>query len=309
MRALERAAVAAAGCLFALVGVASPVPASGVDCPPGHEWDPIWATCVIKIEIPPGGGTPIVPGPPGSDPVPIDPKCIEPISGDEVPCQIGDWHWVQGWLAYAKLTDPQPPKSDPVWGGNDDGAIYTTGRWLGDPRINPGEIGERWAPEPPWDAIPNPIEIALEAVAAMQLRAVNIGIVPDDADGSVGLIGLPTWMWAENPTENTVGPITRSASAGGYTVTATGELTQVVWDMGDGTTVTCDGRGTPYEDSYLDSDSPDCGHRYQSPGEYTVTPTSYWTINWSGMGQSGVFHLEVSDSTTITIGEAQVIVQ
>ncbi len=241
--------------------------------------------------------------------MPVDPKCIEPISGDEVPCRMGDWYWVPGWMAYAKLTDPQPPKSDPVWEGHEDGAIYTTGRWMGDPRINPGEIGERWSPEPPWENLPNPIEIALEAVAAMQLRAVYIGIVPDDAEGSVGLIGLPTWMWAEDPTENTVGPITRSASAGGYTVTATGELDRVVWDMGDGTTITCEGPGTPYEDGYLDSDSPDCGHRYQSPGEYTVTPTSHWVINWSGMGQSGVFLLEVLDSTTITIGEAQVIVQ
>ena len=45
------------------------------------------------------------------------------------------------------------------------------------------------------------------------------------------------------------GPISRTASSAGYSVTAAAKVQRVVWAMGDGTTVTCTERGTPYADS------------------------------------------------------------
>lgn len=201
---------------------------------------------------------------------------------------------------------PQPPKSDPVWEGQTHGAIYdceySNGRF-GAPVILP--FWSATAPAAP--PAPDPRLLAQQAMAAMNLRAINIGIVPDPRPGSVGVIGMPTWMWTTDPTPSTMGPITRSVSAGGYTVTATAQVTTVVWSMGDGAVVTCNGPGTPYLDSYGKKSSPTCGHTYTRQGTYTVRATTYWLVTWAGIGQTGTIPLDFTGTTNITMGEAQVL--
>lgn len=289
--------------------------AAPVECGPGEIYDPGLGICIIIVKSPvdPGGGgtlpvEPVDPGDGGSAP-PADPVCSESVSNQEVPCELGGWRWVPGWNAYAHRADPQPPKGDPVWGGNTQGAIYDRGTWLGNPALDPSFVSQAWSLTPPWDELPDPQVLAREAITAMNLQAVTIGIVPEDTPGSVGLLGYPAWMWVASPGEHTMGPITRSASAGGYTVTATGRVEEVVWDMGDGSSVTCDGPGTEYEDSYLDSDSPDCGYRYEQSGHYDVAATSTWVIDWSGMGQAGTVGMQLRQDTRLRIGEVQVLNQ
>jgi len=41
---------------------------------------------------------------------------------------------------------------------------------------------------------------------------------------------------------------------------------------------------------------------------YTVTATSYWTINWFGGGGAGVVPQQVAATTRIQVGEFQAIV-
>jgi len=289
--------------------------AAPVDCGPGSVWDEGEGRCVISVSVPSEPGSPGSSGQPatlasgGGKSVPAEPTCVDSLDGSEVPCtKDGGWHWVQGWNTYARVQDPQPEKSDAVWEGNTDGAIYEIGQLVGSGfGLGVGPSIPRWSAAPPWLEVPDPRVLAQQAVEAMDLQAITIGIIPEDIPGSAGLLGLPTWMWAQTPTDNTTGPITRSASAGGYTVTATGRVEEVAWDMGDGTTVTCAGPGQPYEDVYMDSDSPSCGHRYQQQGDHAVTATSYWSVDWSGMGQSGTIALQLQESTTITMGEAQVL--
>ena len=73
--------------------------------------------------------------------------------------------------------------------------------------------------------------------------------------------------------------------------------------------------GTPYDARYGDQSSPTCGHRYtrasgvQPGGTYTVTATSYWTIDWAGGGQSGTVDLDFSRSIDNRVGELQVLVR
>ena len=145
----------------------------------------------------------------------------------------------------AGSANPQPPKSEAVWQGHTDGGIFLcevpnrVGRGL----FEVGYTIEYWAASAP-PAPPDPRQLAQQAVEAMQLRAIQVGIVPEARSGSVGLVGTPNWMWAEQPAANTWGPITRSASAAGWTVTATGKVSQVTWDMGDGQVIVCAGPGT-----------------------------------------------------------------
>lgn len=206
----------------------------------------------------------------------------------------------------AGLADPQPSLTNPVWEGHTDGAIYLC--------VVPDVAGGRfsvplgtlqyWALSAP--VAPDPEELAQQAVESMDLRAVDIGIVPEASAGSVGLVGMPNWMWVANPTATTFGPTTASASAGGWTVTASARVSRVVWDMGDGQVVTC-GVGTPYDVSFGKADSPDCGHTYTRQGTYTVQATSHWVVTWSGIGAAGTIELDLTQSATVTIGEAQVL--
>ena len=143
----------------------------------------------------------------------------------------------------------------------------------------------------------------------MRLRAIGVGIVPEARPGSVGLVGMPNWMWVANPTPQTWGPDTASASAGGYTVTVTAKVAHVSWDMGDGQVIVCNGPGTPYRDSYGKGSSPTCGHTYTRQGQYTVRATSHWVITWVGVGQTGTIPMDLVNTANLTIGEAQALTQ
>lgn len=232
--------------------------------------------------------------------------------GEEIPCTDEEGGIWDG-QCYIHALDPQPDQDEPIWDGRTDGVIVGCST----PQAIPG-IGftTKWVPFIPGEDGPSAEELAQEAVAAMNLEPGQIGSAPH-SDG-MGLIGLPTWLWVANPAENTTGPITRSASDSGLTVTATATLDRIVYDMGDGQTVTCaeeNAPGTEYDESHGDSPSPTCGHQYQQtstsqPGQsYTVTADSYWTVEWSGGGESGTIPIDLSTSTELTIGESQAVVQ
>ena len=191
-----------------------------VSCPPNGYWDPTQGTCVITVITPPGGGGGGGTGGGGTggggtggggQPV-VAPVCTWI---KEIPCTDATGaNWDQGKLCYVFLDSAGYPPDNPIWAGHyPEGAIYTC--------YNPFITGTGYsfwaaapagaAPPPP----PDPAVLARQAVAAMNLQAVTIGIVPEPLPGRVGLIGLPTWMWVLAPAANTMGPVTKSASAGG----------------------------------------------------------------------------------------------
>ncbi len=87
----------------------------------------------------------------------------------------------------------------------------------------------------------DPREVAREVVAEMTMRAIKIGMVP--RPGRTGYVNLPVWMWVADPGPETTGPLTVTKAEQGLSITATATLDRIVWDMGDGSTVTC-GAGT-----------------------------------------------------------------
>jgi len=306
---LRRAAALGLCLLFAAM-TATPALAEPIVCPPGTVPDPNGGQCVITVLVPGtsggngsnGAGDPAEPA--------AQRTCTFTLLGSsrEMPCSGEDGWWSQSQQAYCEAASPQPPLSDPVWGGRTEGQIYECTR----PGAAFGVVAPVfliWLAQPPAGAPPDPRVLAQQAVATMNLKAVSIGIVPEPAPGRVGLVGMPVWMWDANPGPSTWGPITKTASAGGYTVTATAKATKVVWSMGDGEVVVCRSPGTPYEDSYGRQDSPDCGYTYTRQGVYRVWARSYWSVDWSGLGQSGSIPLQFANSVRITVGEAQVLTQ
>jgi hypothetical protein len=224
------------------------------------------------------------------------------LEGQKLPCAHRGGTWSNSHHCYLKVMSHQPPRSDPAWEGHTTGSLYHC--FLTDDM----DSYPVWLAAPPGVAAPpDPRVLALQAIAAMQLRAIAIGIVPEARSGSVGIVGMPTWLWAEAPRQNTWGPISRTASARGYSVTATAKVMRVVWAMGDGSSVVCTSPGTPYADSFGKRSSPDCGHTYTRQGTYMVRATSYWSVEWAGIGQSGQIPLNFRQTAVITIGEVQVL--
>jgi hypothetical protein len=151
----------------------------------------------------------------------------------------------------------------------------------------------------------SPEELARQAWAAMSLKHPDINIVPNP--GGKGLVGLPVWMWTtfdwNPPAQQSQDP------TGTVSVSIAASVESVTWDMGDGSKIVC-GPGTPYDGS--SRPSPNCGHVYTRPGDYTVTATATWVGTWSDTttlnGTLGP-RLVSSPGTTIHIGELQVVVE
>ena len=93
----------------------------------------------------------------------------------------------------------------------------------------------------------------------MDLVAPAIGMTPLKA-GAPLLVGMDAWLWVDNAGDNAYGPITRTATAGPVSVTATARVARVVWDLGDGTRLTCRSAGTPWSPAKGTGASPTCGH-------------------------------------------------
>jgi hypothetical protein len=296
--------------LVAFAGVIVATPASAADCLAWKDvnLDDGTVTTVCAQRDTSGGGTQQTTtgttGTTGTMPV------CRSVSGAEVPCtgKAGTWNG----SCYVRILDPQPPMDYYMWEGRTDGHIAWCSK-------NPDSAGEAliWVPSIPGvDPGPSPRELADRAVASMQLTAGAIGVTPLGDNGEMGIVNMPMWLWVADPGESTTGPITRTATDGAVTVTATAALDKVVYDMGEHRTLTCLGPGTAYDPGqHGDSASPDCGYTYtqssahQPHQAYTITATSYWTVTWSGGGQSGTIALDFNRSISYPVGEIQVLLR
>jgi hypothetical protein len=235
--------------------------------------------------------------------------------------------WDSGRQAWCEDAFPTPPASDPRWKGKSGGSIivckFVAYKTDGTPVPPDGgfTLSIFVAPTDTGGTGSLPRQVADMAVASMQLRPGQVGLTPPSIDtnpNSMAIIGIPVWLWVADPGESTTGPITRTATSGAVTVTATATLDRIAYDLGDGAVLSCDGPnapGTPATpNSNLMAGSPTCGHTYQrtSAGQpdtaYTIQATAYWTVRWSGGGDSGTIPLELSTTARLRVGEIQTII-
>jgi hypothetical protein len=98
-------------------------------------------------------------------------------------------------------------------------------------------------------------------------------------------------------------------------VTAVAISTSGSWSMGDGTTATCAGPGTPFPTGGDPaSSSPDCGHTYHRSSatapdqQFPASATVHWTVTWSGAGAGGTFpDMTTSANASFRVAEAQAL--
>ena len=230
-----------------------------------------------------------------------------------------DTHW-----ATAAQSDPPPGKPNP---NQPYGCTYSAGgpqatasigvggpqpgQWVFPVCAGPGVID----PMPPFwvtGAVPaaetvqvDPVVVAQEAAKQLGFGSPTIEMAPPD--GSPQLVGVASWLWLAPGAWQ---PLTASASAGPVTTTATATPSKVVWDMGDGTSVTCDGPGTPYSSVEPDATT-DCSYTWPQAGAFTVTATVYWNVTWTAQGAPGGGNLGVQAGppaqVPVTVTESQAI--
>ncbi|WP_052462551.1 hypothetical protein [Nigerium massiliense] len=138
----------------------------------------------------------------------------------------------------------------------------------------------------------------------------EIKVAPDPSvnEWNMAVVGYPLWLWV--PTADSV---ESSATNDGLTFDMTATRKSVTFDMGDGSTVTCE-EMTPFDDSVEPgTPSPTCGYVYQKPSlpneNYTVRATTEWTVRWSSMGFSGDLPGTTTSTTTIPVGELQSVLR
>jgi hypothetical protein len=129
--------------------------------------------------------------------------------------------------------------------------------------------------------------IALQAEKQLTLPATTIEMAPPAATAQ--LVNVSSWLWLDPATWK---PYTATASIDGVSATATATPEEVVWNMGDGNSVTCHGPGTPYDPSQPNATT-NCSYTWTTPsvgepgGDYAVSATTKWQVTWTAIGAPG----------------------
>ncbi|TCB94496.1 hypothetical protein E0H26_21440 [Micromonospora zingiberis] len=290
------------GALALLLATGPAVPAGAAD--PGAECPPAQPNCDVWDDDPgtPGGGG--NGGNNGGNNGGGSGGGVCQWNGRTIPCydeQLGWFNSNDG--CYYRLAEPQQ-EAPPGW------QWYTL-------TCNGGDLGSvrtelREGPPPGYGAPPDPEELARRAFASITLLAPRAAVAPRKSVGP-GLVGLPVWMWASRGTTY-FGPQSASASDRGLTVTIRAEVDRIVWDMGNGDRVTCDGPGTAYDrrGRHAGQRSPDCGYHdgYPEARTYQVQATTHWSVTWtSSGGQTGSIGgvTRTTGPVEIQINELQVV--
>lgn len=237
-------------------------------------------------------------------------ECRWSVTGEVIPCSTDAGYWTGG--CYAKVADPQPPFEHPAWGGRTEGTIIACSNPVGSMVTATVFYWSASAPTPAID----PAALARQAVSQMDLEMGEIGATPP-IGGDPSLVGLPIWLWVTNPADNTTGPITRAAADGGVTVTATATLDRIEYVLRTDRRVldlSCAGpsaAGTAFTAGMGGQNSPTCGWtgaQNNLTGIGTLTGTAYWTVQWTGGGQTGTIVVPPqARSVPFEISELQVI--
>lgn len=225
---------------------------------------------------------------------------------EEVDCSLsylGDNWWSNSRQCYvALLTARNLDPTDRPAGASPNGAWYGCFP-LTNSTGSTGSPTQFWSNTPPPGITTySPAQAARIMISRFRLNGIDIGRTPEG--GTKTYIGLPVWLWADNPQPLNFGPYTETLTLGGQTITATAQVSSINWDMGDGTRFTC-GQGTPYNDSYGITPSPTCDHTYTRVGTYDISATSNWIVMWQGGGASGQIGVQTTSTTTLEIGQLQ----
>jgi hypothetical protein len=215
-----------------------------------------------------------------------------------------------GEVSYEPVNSPSYAEALDRNSGHAAGAGSWSTKWCGGNGNYFG--GNVWVPNgAPRRPAVDPAQLARDARDRVPLPAPGIGMNP--APSQDQLVQLATWLWIDGAQWH---PVTASASADGVSSTVTATPARVVWNMGDGASVTCAGPGSAYDPAHPDA-TPPCSYTYKrssagQPGSaFKVTATTVWQVTWVASGAAGGGDLgtvqRTSAPVTVRVAEAQAI--
>ncbi|MDR1512407.1 MAG: hypothetical protein LBS56_02830 [Propionibacteriaceae bacterium] len=168
---------------------------------------------------------------------------------------------------------------------------------------------------PPGDESPSDAEFeeAAKATVVAEFSAPGLGVFPGGLEDPAypeasGAVGMPVWLWADNPGPGVAATLVKNAELRGYPIRIEVSLSKIVYDIGNGDTVTC-GLGTEPVNVRAPRPSPNCPYSYMEKGRYTVRADTVVNIEWSSTGgRGGVFPFTVTRSGVYNVAEIQVLV-
>lgn len=252
-------------------------------------------------------------------------------TGGTISVQAGDESWTpptsSPW-AQRGQSDPPPGKPNPnqpygcryLLGGPQAQQTMGVGgpmpgQWVFPVCAGPGAIDPMppiWVTNAKPQAGPvNPAVLVQQALSELPLPAPTIEMAPPPSQDQ--LVNVSTWLWINRSAWQ---PLSATATAGPVTTTATATPTEVVWQMGDGHSVTCLGPGTPYDSSNPNATT-DCSYTWTQSssgrpgGVYQVTATVYYQAAWAAVGAPGGGNLGLvpgpSSQVAVRVAESQAI--
>ncbi len=165
---------------------------------------------------------------------------------------------------------------------------------------------------------PDPATVGAQAASGLQLPTPSMSFSP----AATAYVNLAEWLWIDPSIWHSFTTSAQACTAGGCTTaSATATPSYVTWSTGDGSTVTCSGPGTAYNEAIpADAQSTSCSHTYTitSAGQPTpdgnpndaafpVTATVTWTVVWSGPdGSAGALpSLTTEASTSLKVAQIE----
>ncbi len=204
-----------------------------------------------------------------------------------IPCSTSSGVWVDSLQCYVMLANPQPPLSDPSWGGRTTGAIYSC------TTITVPLASTIWLAAGPAGLAPTPAQLAIQALATLRVPVPAMHRSPPETNSDAGQpytwVNAWTWFWTDTASWR---ELSATARAGGVWARVTVTPSTLTYSPGDGGgAVSCVGPGRPWQvaDANTSPSGGGCGYRYQhvsANGPITATLTSTWTVTWVGSGGS-----------------------
>lgn len=210
--------------------------------------------------------------------------------GNIVPCYddfFGYFYLNQyGDAEYVKLSQPQPPKSSPLWEGHTTGAIYDFIFVEGCGQCTNGGSGWMQNPPPGMVVPPDPGDVARDILATMTMIQPTFHRSPSETNSYQGraftYVNTPTWFWTDPADFH---PLSKTATNTGVTVTVTATPTTLTFDAGNGASKSCGGPGTAWTTGYGNDVSPSgCSYTYtnvSAAGPVTSKLSTQWDITWT----------------------------
>jgi len=235
------------------------------------------------------------------------------VGGKVTPCYEPDLGWFnpQDSCYYKGVTPWPSPAEVALYAGP--GAAYR-------PPANGGSyyavtcfvstgFGYRWLAKPPpgYGGV-NVFALVQRALRLLRMAKPQLGMSPPPARPSI--VGVYDWLWIER-SPLSWGRQSVTAAVPGASVTATAVASRVVWDMGNGDTVTCSTPGTPWVRGDPGNAASGCSYLYGHRGSFRVTATTTFRVAWAGTGLAaaakGETQIHLSSSAPVTVDELQAV--